>query len=157
MISSAEASYECACTYFPTAAFSRRLGISLVYADDCEGEHLGVRQPQILPRRRTSLPYLPSSPSVPPPYIDLCLLGRQLGYRGGLKAIELQLGIQRRPDLWGLSGADGGQLWNQYRHRRDEEARERLVAYNEADCMNLQPLADLLYCRMVANCAGQGQ
>jgi uncharacterized protein len=83
------------------------------------------------------------------PHIDLCLLGRQLGYHGGLKAIELQLGIQRRADLRSLSGADAGQLWNRWRHRRDEEARERLVAYNEADCVNLQPLADLFYCQMV--------
>lgn len=83
------------------------------------------------------------------PHIDLCVLGRQLGYRGGLKAIERQLRIQRRADLWGLSGADAGQLWNRWRHRRDEEARERLLAYNEADCVNLQPVADLFYCQMV--------
>jgi len=83
------------------------------------------------------------------PHIDLCLLGRQLGYRGGLKAIELQLGIQRRADLWGMSGADAGQLWNRWRHSRDEEARERLLAYNQADCVNLQPLADRFYCWMV--------
>ena len=83
------------------------------------------------------------------PHMDLCLLGRQLGYLGGLKAIELQLGIQRPADLWGMSGADAGQLWNRWRHRRDEQARERLLAYNEADCVNLQPLADIFYCRMV--------
>jgi uncharacterized protein YprB with RNaseH-like and TPR domain len=83
------------------------------------------------------------------PHIDLCLLGRQLGYRGGLKASEIQLGISRRADLWGMSGADAGQLWNRWWHRRDEEARERLLAYNEANCVNLQPLADLYYCRMV--------
>jgi uncharacterized protein YprB with RNaseH-like and TPR domain len=83
------------------------------------------------------------------PHIDLCLLGRQLGYRGGLKAIELQLGIQRRADLCGMSGADAGHLWNRWRHRRDEEAKERLLAYNEADCVNLQALADTFYCLMV--------
>jgi uncharacterized protein YprB with RNaseH-like and TPR domain len=83
------------------------------------------------------------------PHIDLCLLGRQLGYRGGLKAIELQLGLHRRADLWGLSGADAGQLWNRWRHSRDEMARERLLAYNHADCANLQPLADMFYCWMV--------
>jgi hypothetical protein len=27
-----------------------------------------------------------------------------------------------------------------------------LLAYNEADCVNLQPLADLLYCRLVQQC-----
>ena len=83
------------------------------------------------------------------PHVDLCFLGRQLGYRGGLKAIEHQLGISRRADLWGMGGADAGQLWNRWRHSRDEEARERLLAYNEADCVNLQQLADLFYCQMV--------
>src|SRR5207237_8721386 len=83
------------------------------------------------------------------PHLDLCVLGRRLGYRGGLKAIEQQVGIPRRADRWGMSGADAGQLWNRWRHRRDEEARERLMAYNEADCVNLQPLADRFYCEMV--------
>lgn len=32
---------------------------------------------------------------------------------------------------------------------RDEEARERLLAYNEADCVKLEPLADIFYCQMV--------
>jgi uncharacterized protein YprB with RNaseH-like and TPR domain len=86
------------------------------------------------------------------PHVDLCFLGRQLDYRGGLKAIEHQLGIRRRADLWGMSGADAGHLWNRWRHSRDEEARERLLAYNEADCVNLQPLADLFYCQMVQRC-----
>lgn len=83
------------------------------------------------------------------PHIDLCLLGRQLGYRSGLKAIEVQEGIQRASELRGMSGADAVHLWNRWRHSRDEEARERLLAYNAADCVNLQPLADLFYCRMV--------
>jgi uncharacterized protein len=83
------------------------------------------------------------------PHIDLCGLGRQLGYRGGLKAIECQLNIQRPVQLQGMSGADAGQLWNRWRHSRDQEARERLLEYNEADCVNLEPLADLFYCQMV--------
>ena len=45
------------------------------------------------------------------PHIDLCCLGRQLGHRGGLKAIELQLGIQRPGELQGMSGDDAGRLW----------------------------------------------
>lgn len=82
------------------------------------------------------------------PHIDLCCLGRQLGYRGGLKAIEVQFGIQRPSELQGMSGTDAVHLWNRWRHSRDEEARERLLAYNEADCVNLQPLADMFYCRL---------
>jgi uncharacterized protein len=88
------------------------------------------------------------------PHIDLCALGRQLGYRGGLKAIELQLDIQRPAELQGMSGADAGQLWNRWRHSHDDEARERLLGYNEADCVNLQPLADIFYCLMVQRYRG---
>ncbi|HKO31511.1 MAG TPA: ribonuclease H-like domain-containing protein [Nitrospiraceae bacterium] len=86
------------------------------------------------------------------PHLDLCRLGKQLGYHGGLKAIEAQLGIQRHPEVQGMSGAEAGQLWNRWRHGRNEEARARLLAYNEADCVNLEPLADTCYCQMVQQC-----
>jgi uncharacterized protein len=82
-------------------------------------------------------------------HLDLCGVGRQLGYHGGLKAIEAQIGIQRRTDLRGMSGADAGRLWNRWRHGRDDESKERLLAYNEADCVNLEPLADRFYCEML--------
>lgn len=83
------------------------------------------------------------------PHIDLCCMGRQLGYRGGLKAIETQLEITRASDLQGLNGHDAVLLWNQWRHHHDEEARARLLGYNEADCVNLERLADTFYCEMV--------
>ena len=83
------------------------------------------------------------------PHIDLCFMGRRLGYRGGLKAIEAQIGINRAAELQGLNGRDAVRLWNRWRHSRDEEARDRLLAYNEADCANLEPLADAFYARMV--------
>jgi uncharacterized protein YprB with RNaseH-like and TPR domain len=83
------------------------------------------------------------------PHIDLCFVGRQLGYRGGLKAIETQLDITRAAELQGLDGHDAVMLWNRWRHSRDEEARRRLLGYNEADCVNLERLADTFYCEMV--------
>jgi uncharacterized protein YprB with RNaseH-like and TPR domain len=83
------------------------------------------------------------------PHIDLCFLGRQLGYRGGLKAIEAQLDIPRAADLQGFSGHDAVLLWNRWRHSRDENARARLLGYNEADCVNLERLADTFYSEMV--------
>lgn len=83
------------------------------------------------------------------PHIDLCFVGRQLGYRGGLKAIEAQLDIPRAADLHGLDGHDAVLLWNRWRNAHDEEARERLLCYNEADCVNLERLADTFYCEMV--------
>jgi uncharacterized protein YprB with RNaseH-like and TPR domain len=83
------------------------------------------------------------------PHMDLCLIGRRLGYRGGLKAIERRMGINRSSQLTGMNGSDAVHLWNRWRHRRDDEARMQLIRYNEADCVNLEPLADAFYCQMV--------
>lgn len=90
------------------------------------------------------------------PHIDLCSLGRQLGYRGGLKAIEAQLDIPRAADLQGLSGHDAVLLWNRWRHSHDENARARLLGYNEADCVNLERLADTFYSEMVRQLQVEG-
>jgi uncharacterized protein YprB with RNaseH-like and TPR domain len=82
-------------------------------------------------------------------HMDLCLLGRRLGYRGGLKAVERQLGIRRPRDVRTMNGDDAVHCWNRWRHSRDEEARRLLLGYNQADCVNLAPLARALYCGMV--------
>lgn len=79
------------------------------------------------------------------PHIDLCFVARRLGLSGGLKRIESMIGINRADDLIGLDGWDAVRLWNRWRHGRDPAALELLLAYNEADCANLLPLADLLY------------
>jgi uncharacterized protein YprB with RNaseH-like and TPR domain len=103
-----------------------------------------------LPMLLAAFPDLP----LDQPHLDLCTIGRQLGYRGGLKTIELQLGLQREPQLHGMTGSDAVLLWNRWRHRRDQTARTRLLAYNQADCTNLEPLADMFYCQMVQWCRG---
>ena len=82
-------------------------------------------------------------------HMDLCLLGRRLGYRGGLKAVERQVGIQRPTDVRGMNGDDAVRCWNRWRHARDEEARRLLLRYNESDCVNLEPLAEAFYRGMV--------
>ena len=79
------------------------------------------------------------------PHVDLCFAGRRLGYRGGLKSIERQLGLNRGNDLEGMSGDDAVRCWNRWRHSRDERARALLLRYNEADCVNLEPLAEAFY------------
>ncbi len=84
------------------------------------------------------------------PHIDLCWLGRRLQYRGGLKLIESQLGIRRSPSLQGHDGSDAMVWWNRWQRRRDTAALELLLAYNEADCVNLKPLADRFYCELSA-------
>ena len=83
------------------------------------------------------------------PHVDLCLLGRRLGYSGGLKAIERQLGIHRERELSGMNGDEAVRCWNRWRHGHNVEARGRLVRYNQADCVNLEPLGQILYGLMV--------
>jgi uncharacterized protein YprB with RNaseH-like and TPR domain len=97
------------------------------------------------------------------PHVDLHNLTRRAGLRGGLKAIEAALGIERRADLLGMNGSDAVRSWNRWRHSRDADALERLLAYNEADCVNLEPLADWLYCDLAqryralfSNCSAVG-
>jgi uncharacterized protein YprB with RNaseH-like and TPR domain len=47
-------------------------------------------------------------------HIDLCPLLKTLGYRGGLKSIERQVGLNRRPETDGLTGMDAVRLWQAY-------------------------------------------
>lgn len=82
-------------------------------------------------------------------HLDLCPTLRRLGYKGGLKKIEKQVGIARDEETDGLSGMDAVILWNQYL-RGDEDALRRLVAYNEADVVNLETLAELAYSKLKA-------
>ncbi|MCH8274943.1 MAG: ribonuclease H-like domain-containing protein [Armatimonadetes bacterium] len=77
-------------------------------------------------------------------HIDLCHALRRLGFRGGLKKIERQLGIGRGRDTVGLSGLDAIRLWQRYT-AGDGRALERLVRYNREDVVNLEPLMRFAY------------
>jgi hypothetical protein len=72
-------------------------------------------------------------------HIDLMHLLRSLGYRGGLKGIERQLGCFR-PDMEDIDGYFAVLLWNEYRRSRDPRVLETLLAYNVQDVLNLEPL-----------------
>ena len=91
------------------------------------------------------------------PHLDLCFAAKQLGLRGGLKQIERLVGIEREGALQGMDGWDAVRMWTRWRHSRDTAALELLLAYNEADCVNLQPLADLLYCRLLQQCRPESE
>jgi uncharacterized protein len=86
------------------------------------------------------------------PHLDLCFAAKQLGLRGGLKQIERRVGIERADALQGMDGWDAVRMWTRWRHGRDTRALELLLAYNQADCVNLQALADFLYCQLVQQC-----
>jgi len=83
------------------------------------------------------------------PHFDLCFAARRLGLQGGLKHIEQELQIAREADVMGLDGWEAVRLWHQW-CAGDEAARELLLRYNAADTQNLEPLAAVIYDRMVA-------
>lgn len=77
-------------------------------------------------------------------HVDLMHPLRRLGFRGGLKSIERQVGIERAEETAGLSGFDAVRLWESY-ESGDDDALDLLIAYNMEDVVNLETLADLAY------------
>jgi len=73
-------------------------------------------------------------------HIDLMHILRNLGYKGGLKSIEKQLGIHRPETPHDLDGRDAITLWRNYRRSKNPKALETLLAYNMEDVLNLERL-----------------
>jgi hypothetical protein len=91
--------------------------------------------------KRFDVPFLETSfdLDVATPHLDLMYTCKKLNLTGGLKPIEMELGIDRDgPDI---SGRDAVRLWREY-ERGDESALETLVSYNRDDTVNLRRLAD---------------
>lgn len=80
--------------------------------------------------------------------IDLRYVLARLGFKGGLKGCEKQLGLHRG-NLDGVDGYFAVLLWQQYRQNNDERALETLLAYNIEDTINLERLAVEAYNRNV--------
>jgi hypothetical protein len=64
--------------------------------------------------------------------LDECL---KIGLRGGLKQVEVQLGIERRTAA--TRGQDAPLLWRAYVHEGHRTALRRLLDYNYEDTVNL--------------------
>ena len=77
-------------------------------------------------------------------HIDLRYLLRTLGYAGGLKACEKQLGLDRE-ELSGVDGYCAVLLWNDFIRQRNVKALETLLAYNVQDVVNLETLMVIAY------------
>jgi len=77
-------------------------------------------------------------------HIDLRYILGSLGYKGGLKACEYQLGIDRG-DLKGVDGFFAVLLWHDYRMNNNKRALETLLAYNIQDVLNLEHLMVTAY------------
>lgn len=82
--------------------------------------------------------------------IDLRYVLKSLGYKGGLKSCEKQMGINRE----GLEGVDGYfaiHLWNDYYYNANQNALETLLAYNIEDSINLEQLMQISFNMKVDN------
>ncbi len=80
-------------------------------------------------------------------HMDLVHPLHRLGFYGGLKRIEADLGILRSAETAGLSGFDAVRLWHAY-EGGDDDALDLLLAYNLEDVVNLEPLAEFAYAQM---------
>jgi len=82
-------------------------------------------------------------------HLDLMYPLRRLGYRGGLKSVEEQLGIGREGGLRQVDGFMAVLLWREYK-RGNQAALNTLIRYNLEDVVNLQYLADMVYNTSIA-------
>ena len=62
--------------------------------------------------------------------------------RGGFKAVERQLGIQRQ--LQGVDGLEAVMLWQRYKNYGDRTALATLLEYNKEDVVNLKVLREII-------------
>ena len=87
------------------------------------------------------------SVSLPLAHIDLRFLLKRLGYSGGLKKIEKELGVVRNAEIDGMNGFEAVMLWKAYQWG-DRDALETLIQYNTADIVNLEYLMEIGYRKM---------
>ena len=84
---------------------------------------------------------------LPPIHIDLRWVTRKLGMKGGLKAVETELGIRRPTGIDELTGYDATVLWAKYL-RGDKHALQQLVEYNTEDVVHLKAIMEVAYDRL---------
>jgi uncharacterized protein YprB with RNaseH-like and TPR domain len=83
------------------------------------------------------------------PHFDICFASRRLGFKNGLKRLELDLGIERHEAVRGMNGYDAVKLW-EYARTGSSEALDLLTIYNKEDTVNLFKIADIIYQRLRA-------
>ena len=77
-------------------------------------------------------------------HIDLRYILADLGYKGGLKSCENQLGFYRG-ELADIDGFFAVLLWVDYFNNKNEKALETLLAYNIQDVLSLENLMVMAY------------
>jgi len=81
------------------------------------------------------------------PHFDICFGTRRLGFRGGLKKLETELGIARDETVKDMDGYDAVKLW-EYAQRGSSDSLELLKLYNKEDTVNLSAIAEIVYQRL---------
>ncbi|MBW2609026.1 MAG: ribonuclease H-like domain-containing protein [Deltaproteobacteria bacterium] len=92
--------------------------------------------------------------TLPPGHIDLRFFLKKLGYRGGLKTIEKEFGLERDSDIDGMDGFEAVRLWRAYQWG-DQKALDLLIQYNTADIVNLKTLMETGYDQMKSRLLSQ--
>ena len=82
--------------------------------------------------------------SLPVAHIDLRFVLKRLGYNGGLKKIEREMGLARSREIDGMNGYHAIMLWKEYQWG-EKGALDKLIKYNTADISNLEPLMERAY------------
>jgi uncharacterized protein YprB with RNaseH-like and TPR domain len=77
-------------------------------------------------------------------HIDLRYVLYSLGFRGGLKGCERQLGMDRG-DLKDIDGFFAVLLWEEYQRTGDQKTLDTLLAYNVQDTVTLENLMVMAY------------
>jgi uncharacterized protein YprB with RNaseH-like and TPR domain len=77
-------------------------------------------------------------------HIDLRYILHSLGFRGGLKGCERQLGMDRG-DLSDIDGFFAVLLWDDYQKTGDQKTLDTLLSYNIQDTINLENLMVTAY------------
>ena len=77
-------------------------------------------------------------------HIDLRYVLYSLGFRGGLKGCERQLGMDR-DDLKDIDGFFAVLLWEDYQRSGDQKTLDTLLAYNVKDTVTLENLMVMAY------------
>ena len=77
-------------------------------------------------------------------HIDLRYVLGSLGYKGGLKSCERQLGIDRK-ELTDVDGFFAVKLWWDHLNNGNEGALQTLLAYNTVDVIDLELLMVITY------------
>lgn len=80
------------------------------------------------------------------PHIDLMYSFKRLGYSGGLKQIEKDLGVER--ELEDIDGREAVRLWKKYEETGDRKHLEKLLKYNRYDTENLRELLEIAHGRL---------